>query len=136
MSDIHSHSTPPSPASIPPHATPIDDTDELDSSDIYYLQLKVKEFCEARNWDPHHNAKDLAIGITTESSELLEHFRFIKESQIPKHFESKRWDIEDEVADIFFVLLRFCQKHHIDLKKALERKMKKNAKKYPVDLKS
>ena len=104
----------------------------LNHSDIYEMQCKVKEFCEARKWDSCHNAKDLAIGIITESSELLEHFRFIQESQIPEHFEKIRSEIEDEIADIFFVLLRFCQKHDVDLKKALNTKMEKNSKKYPI----
>ena len=36
----------------------------------------VKEFCEARNWDQFHNPKDLAIGMATEASELLQIFRF------------------------------------------------------------
>ena len=36
----------------------------------------VKEFCEERDWDQFHNPKDLAIGMATESAELLELFRF------------------------------------------------------------
>ena len=79
-------------------------------SDIHDMQNQVREFCEARKWDPYHNAKDLAIGIITESSELLEHFRFVSESEISDRFKNRRIEIEDEVADIFFMLLRFCQK--------------------------
>ena len=39
--------------------------------------------------------------------------------------------VEDEVADIFFYLVRFCQVMDIDLEKAFYYKMKKNAEKYP-----
>lgn len=102
-------------------------------SDIKEMENQVRQFCEKRNWDPYHNAKDLAIGIITEASELLEHFRFVPESEIPKRFVEKRAAIEEEVADIFFVLLRFCQKYEIHAKKALESKMKKIAQKYPIE---
>ena len=48
---------------------------------IKNLKQKVKEFCEARVWDQFHGPKDLAIGVITEASELLEHFRFLSEEQ-------------------------------------------------------
>jgi hypothetical protein len=32
------------------------------------LKLLVKKFCEARDWDQFHGAKDLAIGAITEAS--------------------------------------------------------------------
>jgi len=34
------------------------------------LKARVQAFCEAREWDPLHGAKDLAIGISAESAEL------------------------------------------------------------------
>ena len=39
------------------------------------LKSLVKRFSEERDWDKYHNAKDLAIGIVTEGSELLEKLR-------------------------------------------------------------
>lgn len=41
------------------------------------MSLKIK--CKSsvnRDWDQFHNAKDLAIGISTEASEFLDLFRF------------------------------------------------------------
>ena len=35
------------------------------------LKDEVRTFCEARDWDQFHGAKDLAIGIATEAAELL-----------------------------------------------------------------
>ena len=51
---------------------------------IYDLKTRVKKFCDQRDWDQYHNAKDLAIGIITESAELLEHFRFNSEDVLTK----------------------------------------------------
>ena len=94
----------------------------------------IKNFCEERDWDPFHNPKDLAIGISTEANELLDIFRFKSDEQMIKLFNSsKREDIEDELSDVFFFLLRFAQMNNIDLKEALLRKIAKNNQKYPVE---
>lgn len=93
----------------------------------------IKTFCEQRDWDQYHNPKDLAIGISTEAAELLDLFRFKNGEEIQQTMTSRRELIEDELADVLFFVLRFSQMNDIDLKKALEHKMEKNAVKYPVD---
>ncbi len=45
----------------------------------------------------------------------------------------QREEIEDEVADVLFFLVRFCQRFDVDLGQALMRKMEKGEKKYPVE---
>ena len=40
------------------------------------LNAEIREFCDRREWEQYHTPKELAIGLTTESSELLERFRF------------------------------------------------------------
>lgn len=95
----------------------------------------VRQFCEDRNWDQFHTPKELAIGLVTESSELLDLFRFQSTDQIKAqlaNFES-RAKIEDELADVLFFLLRFAQRNQIDLSMALKNKIAKNAQKYPVE---
>jgi len=104
-------------------------------STIQGLSKKVQEFCEARDWDQYHGPKDLAIGVITEASELLEHFRFLSEEQALDLFKDKKSkeDIEDELADVLFFLLRFSQRFDVDLAQALQRKMEKSNQKYPVE---
>ena len=97
---------------------------------IEELQQEIKEFCDERDWEQFHNAKDLAIGISTEAGELLDLFRF-KDSE--EAFLNHRADIEEESADVFFFLLRFAQMNAIDLEEVLKRKLEKNAEKYPID---
>ena len=95
----------------------------------------VREFCENRDWDKYHNAKDLAIGIITEASELLEFFRFKDDIEIQTlmNDNEKLKEISHELADIFYFILRFSQKYDIDITKAFESKMKVNEAKYPID---
>ena len=97
------------------------------------LNVAVREFCESRDWGQYHTPKDLAIGLVTESSELLELFRFkdrTEQSELLAESE-KREDVEDELADILFFLLRYADLYDINLEAALERKLEKNGKRYP-----
>jgi len=104
-------------------------------TNIHELKEVVKKFCEDREWDQYHGAKELAIGIITESAELLDHFRFKSEKQIKEMFENpkKRAEISEEMADVLYFLLRLAQKYNIDLTTELNRKMDKNEKRYPVE---
>jgi NTP pyrophosphatase (non-canonical NTP hydrolase) len=102
---------------------------------IHELKDKIKEFCDARDWDQFHNAKELAIALSIEASELLEIFRWKTPEEVQALFknEKKKEDIEDEMADILYFLVRIAQRYDLDLSEALDRKMEKNEKKYPVD---
>ena len=104
-------------------------------TNIHELKEKIREFCEKRDWDQFHNAKELALALSIEASELLEHFRWKTHEETDNLFDDslKREQIEDEVADITYFLLRMAQMYNIDLTKSLIRKMEKNDKKYPVE---
>jgi len=95
---------------------------------ISQLKEQVKSFCHERDWDQFHTPKDLAIGISTEASELLELFRFKDDAIV----DTKRRQIEHELADVLYFLLRFAQMNNIDLSTALEDKLKHNALNYPI----
>ncbi|MBS3157491.1 nucleotide pyrophosphohydrolase [Candidatus Woesearchaeota archaeon] len=103
-------------------------------TNLHELKEKIKKFCEERDWDQYHNAKELSIGIITEASELLEHFRFKSEKEIEEMFKNeKREQISEELIDTLYFILRFAQKYNIDLTIELNKKMEKNHKKYPID---
>lgn len=110
----------------------------LDKTDnkttIRELKEKVRNFCEARDWDQFHNAKELAIGIVTEASELLQHFRFKSNNQVNEMFRDKlkKQEFSEEISDILFFILRLAQRYDIDLSLELENKIKKNGERYPV----
>ncbi len=94
----------------------------------------IRTFCEERDWDQFHTIKDLAIGLSTESNELLQLFRFKDEIQSLEYMNQNRKKFEDECADIYYYLLRFSDLYKIDLNKALQNKMFDNEIKYPKDL--
>ena len=95
----------------------------------------VRAFCSDRDWDQFHAPKNLAIGITTEAAELLSHFRFVPDDLSGDVLldPAKRQAVADELADVFFFVLRFADRTGIDLGSALESKLAKNAEHYPVE---
>ena len=108
----------------------------MDDSDTRVAHLKeiVKKFSAERDWDQFHNAKDLAIGIVTEASELLEMFRFKSEREVESILKDPKTarEVQDELADVFYFALRLAQKYGIDVSTALRKKIDENARKYPV----
>jgi len=100
---------------------------------IEELKILAKSFCEDRDWNQFHNPKDLAIGIITESSELLEYFRFKSPKEVEKILQQQKGNISEELADILFFILRFAQQYNINLSKEFQRKIQKNAKRYTIE---
>lgn len=92
----------------------------------------MREFVEERDWSHYHTPRNVAISITLEASELLEHFQWSPPG--PEEISpEKRQEICDEMADILAYLLSLANTMEIDLAAELERKMHKNRAKYPVE---
>ncbi len=102
---------------------------------IQEIKEVIKKYCEDRDWDQFHGAKDLAVALSIEASELLEHFRFKSKEEVEELFKNpkKRGEIEGEVVDILYFLFRLAQKYDIDISEAFDRKMEKSKKKYPIE---
>lgn len=92
-----------------------------------YKQLleKIKKFNEDRDWDQFHSPDNLAKSISIEAGELLECFQWNNEYDLE--------NVTDEMADVFVYLLDLANKLNIDLLEVTDKKIDKNAEKYPVD---
>lgn len=96
------------------------------------LTDEIRIFCDERDWTQFHTPKDLAIGMVGEAVELLEIFRYRNLEESLTLVEEKREAIGDELADVFFHLIRFADLYDFDLSTELKRKMIKNEHKYPA----
>lgn len=94
------------------------------------LQKAVIKFRDERNWSQFHNAKDLAISLNLEASELLETFQW-KSSE--EAIETKMQEMKEEVADVMIYLLMLSDKLTIHLQEVVHAKLVKNAEKDPVE---
>ena len=103
---------------------------------IQELKLKVKKFCEDRDWDQFHNAKELAIALSLESAEVLDLFRYKSAEEVEKMLKNpdKKLELSEELADVLYLVFRISQLYDIDLSSEFNKKMAKNELKYPVEL--
>jgi NTP pyrophosphatase (non-canonical NTP hydrolase) len=103
------------------------------SDDIKQITEKIKKFRDERDWARFHNHKDVALSLVLEASEVLEHFQWKKPEEVERHAATHKAEIADELADVAVYLLELADNLGVDLSRAIDAKMKKNALKYPVE---
>ena len=101
--------------------------------DIDELRTKLRDFSAARDWDPFHSPKNLAMALSAEAGELLEIFQWLTEEESARLDDAARAAASDEIADVLVYLVRIADKLGIDPLAAAERKLAENERKYPVD---
>jgi len=106
---------------------------EVNPRDLEVLQKKVVAFRDARDWKQFHSPKDVAISLVLEAGELLEHFQWKNAEETATHVKNKKEEVSDEVADVLYWILLIANDLEIDLPSALDKKLKKNSAKYPVN---
>lgn len=93
---------------------------------------KIRRFRDERDWMQFHAPKNLAISVTLEASELLEHFQWKTDAEAARHVRENKAEVADEIADIAVYLFELSDNLGIDLLETMSAKIDKNAKKYPV----
>ncbi len=102
-------------------------------SDIQKITQKIVDFRDERDWKQFHNPKDCAISLALEAAEVLEHFQWKNADEMEVHIQNKKEDISEELADVLYWVLLLSNDLDIDIADAVDKKMKKNAEKYPVN---
>jgi NTP pyrophosphatase (non-canonical NTP hydrolase) len=97
------------------------------------LALHLREFAAERDWDRFHTPKNLAAALSVEAAELLEHFQWKDKTQSERHAAENKQAVAEEIADVAIYLLELADNLGIDLEKAINEKLDKNAQKYPVE---
>ena len=103
------------------------------NSDLNTLKQLMREFADTRDWNQFHSPKNLAMALSVEVAELLEHFQWLNEEQSKNLPQDKLDAVGHELADTLLYLVRLADKLDIDLFSAAQNKMDLNNKKYPVD---
>jgi dCTP diphosphatase len=86
-----------------------------------------------RNWDQFHSPKNLAMNLGVETGELMEHFRWMTDSQSFAPSPQQLSKIRDEIGDVFLVLLNLASVLGIELNQAALDKLVEISKKYPIE---
>ena len=94
---------------------------------------KIRKFRDERDWKKFHDPKNLAASICIEAGELLELFQWMSGEEATRFAAENKERVSEEVADVAIYLIELADITGIDLAHAIEAKLEKNAKKYPVE---
>ena len=102
--------------------------------DIQALQQRLRDFAAARNWQPYHSPKNLAMALMVEAAELLELFQWLttEQSHTLTRDAADKERVGDEMADVLLYLLQLADCTGVDVEQAVEHKLRKNAGKHPA----
>lgn len=109
----------------------------MTDSDTTIAQLRqlVNDFVSQRDWHQFHTPKNLAMSISIEAAELMEHFQWLErnESRAVAHDPEKLVAVGEELADVVCYALAMANELGFDLSDAVRDKMAKNERKYPAE---
>ena len=100
--------------------------------DLDDLRLRLRAFAAARDWDPFHSPKNLAMALVVEAAELVEHFQWLTAEESAALPPATRDAVADELADVLVYLVRIADRLDVDLLAAVASKMVRNEAKYPA----
>lgn len=87
----------------------------------------VMKHVTERGWHKDAAPRGVAISLSLEANELLEHYQWHDEPV------GSVEELADELADVMIYGIQFANWYNIDISEAVMRKLEKSAKKYPVE---
>ena len=97
------------------------------------LRDTLRAFAVSRDWNQFHSPKNLAIALSVEAAELLEHFQWLSDEDSTSLPPKQQTKVREELADVLLYLIRLADKLNVDLGDAAVEKIDINAEKYPVE---
>lgn len=97
------------------------------------LTAQIVGFRDARNWAQFHNPKDVALSLSLEVGEVLEHMQWVNGEALQAQLAERREAVGEELVDVLYYTLLLAHDLGVDLSAAFDAKMAKNAAKYPVE---
>ena len=97
------------------------------------LTKRIIAFRDVRDWKQFHNPKDVALSLSLEASELLEHFQWKNGDELKEYIITHKDYIGEELSDVLYWVLLMSYDLNIDIIKALENKMDQNEEKYDLE---
>lgn len=93
------------------------------------LRERLRRFARERDWEQHHTPKNLTSAIAGEAGELAAVLQWARpDDDLAPYVE----DLEEETADVLIYLVRLCDVAGIDLLRAANTKIDRNAMRYPA----
>ena len=100
---------------------------------IEHITERIRAFRDARDWMQFHSPKELAVAITAEAGELLQHFVWQQPAQVERRVRERLPELKDEMADVGILLFELADNLGVDLGQAMLEKLARNENRYPVE---
>jgi dCTP diphosphatase len=98
------------------------------------LRDAIKAFTEKRDWEQFHSPKNLAMALSVEVSEVVEHFQWLTQEESRNLPVDKLAEVREEIGDVMIYLTELADKLGIDPVEAAKAKLRINEEKYPATL--
>lgn len=98
------------------------------------LRIAMGAFLEERDWEQFHSPKNLAMALSVEVAEIVEHFQWLTEEQSQNLPPEKLAEVREEIGDVMIYLTELADKLGIDPVEAAKAKVAINDQKYPAEL--
>ena len=98
------------------------------------LRDTIKTFIGERNWEQFHSPKNLAMALSVEVAEVVEHFQWLTEEQSTNLPPEQLAEVRAEIGDVTIYLVELADMLGIDPVEAAKAKVAINGQKYPADL--
>ena len=98
------------------------------------LQKEINSFLEEREWHNLTGTHDTLLNIAEEVGELWNYFKYIgtHQKEIEKVIKNHYREIEDQIGDIGWLLLKLCGSFDMDLKEAIWKTQKEYKERFPL----
>ncbi len=100
---------------------------------IKQLTEEIIDFVNKRDWMRFNTVKNLAVSLSIESAEVLEHVQWKNDEGIMDDLKKDSEPFGEELADVAIYLFELAYAADIDLTDAILKKIIKNGIKYPVE---
>ena len=98
------------------------------------LRNAIDVFIRERDWEQFHSPKNLAMALSVEVAEIVEHFQWLTEEQSKNLPPEKLAEVREEIGDVMIYLTELADKLGIDPVDAARAKVAINEQKYPAEL--
>jgi dCTP diphosphatase len=90
------------------------------------LRSAISAFIKERDWEQFHSPKNLAMALSVEVAEIVEHFQWLTEEQSRSLPSEKLTAIREEIGDVMIYLTELADKLGIDPVEAADRNTRQN----------
>jgi dCTP diphosphatase len=86
----------------------------------------IRAFMEERDWEQFHSLRNLAMALSMEVAEIVEHFQWLTEEHSMNLPPEKLAEVREEIGDVMIYLTELADKLGVDLVEAAQAKVEIN----------